>query len=91
MGKTYPYLLISRFEHAYDGRSVEGNDTMPYVCIGDIEVLTGPAAPHIVVSSVTRQSGILILFTANIGFLRLVRRLSLLSYIDINRVDAGSR
>ena len=43
------------------------------------------------VSSVTRQSGILILFTANIGFLRLVCPLSLLSYIDINRVDAGSR
>jgi hypothetical protein len=56
MGMTYPYLLISRFEHAYDGRSVEGYDTMPYVCISNIEVLTGPAAPRIVLFLLSRDS-----------------------------------
>ena len=56
MGKTYPCLLISRFEHVYGGRSVEGYDRMPYVCIRNIEVLTGPAAPHIVLFLLSRDS-----------------------------------
>src|SRR6266852_3843679 len=71
MGKTCPRLLISRFERAYDVHGVQLRcyDTMPYVCLSDIGVLS-PSLDFASVSAITRQSAI-----HDPRFLRFVHRL----------------